>query len=89
MSRPLIVLTLLVCATFTIAPVAAAQTAVIGGTVTRDSSGQGLGDVEVSIASLGRTVRTNYRASSASSTFPRARTCFHFAGLASRRASIR
>lgn len=42
------------------AATASAQTAVIGGTVTRDSTGQGLGDVEVSIVSISRSVRTNY-----------------------------
>lgn len=50
---------ILLAATAAIAPVAA-QTAVIGGTVTRDSSGTGLGEVEVSITSLGRLARTNY-----------------------------
>jgi hypothetical protein len=42
-----------------VAPLSA-QSAVIGGTVTRDSSGAALGEVEVSIASLGRLARTNY-----------------------------
>jgi hypothetical protein len=39
---------------------AGAQTAVIGGTVLRDSTEKGLGEAEVSIAALGRTARTNY-----------------------------
>lgn len=38
-----------------------AQSAVIGGTVLRDSTEQPLGEAEVSIVSLNRTARTNYQ----------------------------
>lgn len=39
---------------------AIAQTAVIGGTVLRDSTEQPVGDVEISIAAVNRGARTNY-----------------------------
>lgn len=47
-------------ATVTLSRPTAAQTAVIGGTVLRDSSGKVLGDVDVAIPVLRRGSRTNY-----------------------------
>ncbi|HEY4305444.1 MAG TPA: carboxypeptidase regulatory-like domain-containing protein [Gemmatimonadaceae bacterium] len=40
---------------------AAAQTGVVGGTVTRDSAGHTLGEVQVSIAALKLVAQTNFR----------------------------
>lgn len=47
-------------AVFAVPRSALAQTAIIGGTVVRDSSGTAVGGAEVSIAGTGRTARTNY-----------------------------